>query len=69
MGDVVNLRMARKQRARADKAAEAAENRARHGRTGAQKTLDRARAEALERHVEGHRLQPADKTKPAPDEP
>jgi len=59
MGDVVNLRMARKRRERTEKVAEAAENRSRHGRTGAQKKLDRTRVEAQERHIEGHRLQPA----------
>ena len=59
MGNLVNLRMARKRRERTDKAAEAAENRARHGRTGAQKKVERTRAEALKRHIEAHRLQPS----------
>lgn len=45
MGDVVNLRMARKRRARADDKALAAQNRVRHGRTGAQKAADRAERE------------------------
>ena len=56
MGDVVNLRMARKRRARAEKAADAEASRARHGRTGAEKKRDRMRDEALARHLDGHRL-------------
>jgi hypothetical protein len=43
--NVVNLNKARKARARAGAQAQAAENRARFGRTKAQKTLDKARAE------------------------
>ncbi|MDF1608457.1 DUF4169 family protein [Hoeflea sp. YIM 152468] len=42
-GDVVNLRMARKRRDRADKAAEAERNRFEHGRSKAERTLARAR--------------------------
>ena len=60
MGDVVNLRMARKRQARADKAADAAANRARHGRSGAEKQRDRLQDEALTRHLDGHRLKPAE---------
>lgn len=40
MGQVVNLRTFRKQRARADKAAKAAENRRKHGRTRAEVEAD-----------------------------
>lgn len=42
MTEIVNLRGARKARARAEKDAKAAENRAAFGRTKAQKALDRA---------------------------
>jgi hypothetical protein len=42
MADVVNLRHARKQKARADKEQEAAENRAKFGRTKGEKKRDRA---------------------------
>jgi tRNA-dihydrouridine synthase len=58
MGDVVNLRQARKARER--KAAEqaAAEARALHGRTGAQRALEKAEAERLARTVEGSKLEP-----------
>lgn len=46
MTDIVNLRLARKARKRAEAEAEAAENRARSGRTRAQKDRD-AREDAL----------------------
>lgn len=50
MGDLVNLRQARKARARRDKETQAAANRALHGRTKAERTAEaaeRARAEQL----------------------
>jgi len=61
MGDVVNLRRARKERDR--KAAEqaAAEARALHGRTKAEKALIEAEAERLRRTVDQSRR---DKAKP-----
>ncbi|MDR3470887.1 MAG: DUF4169 family protein [Devosia sp.] len=56
MGEVVNLRLARKAKARADKQAGAAANRAKFGRTkadkqteAAQKALDAARLDAHKR--------------------
>ena len=45
MGEVVNLNRTRKARAKAEAAGQAAANRAKHGRTGAEKANDR-RAEA-----------------------
>ena len=45
MGEIVNLRRMKKQRARAEHAQAAKENRIRHARTAAQKADD-ARAEA-----------------------
>ena len=45
MGEVVNLNRTRKARARAEAERQAAANRAKHGRTGAEKANDR-RAEA-----------------------
>ena len=42
MGEIVNLRQVRKQRARAETAEQAAANRARHGRTKAQVARDDA---------------------------
>ncbi len=40
MAEIVNLRQARKQKARADKAQQAAENRAKFGRTKGEKSRD-----------------------------
>ena len=50
MAQVINLNRARKRKARADEARQAAENRVRFGRTPAQKTRDAAEeAEARKR--------------------
>lgn len=56
MGEVVNLRLARKRKARADGDAKAAANRALHGRSKSEKAAEktaRLRSEAL---LDGHRL-------------
>lgn len=50
MGDVINLRLARKAKARVGAAALAAENRAKHGRSKNEKaaeTAERARRDAV----------------------
>jgi len=47
--------MVRKQKARADKEQTAAENRALHGRTKADKQRDRVEAERAAGHIEGHK--------------
>ena len=60
MAEVVNLRMARKQKARAGKEQTASENRALHGRTKAEKLRDRVEAEKAASFVEGHRLENRD---------
>jgi hypothetical protein len=52
-GDVVNLRQFRKQKARAAKDAEAEANRARYGRTKAEKTVSRAEVERREKTLDG----------------
>jgi hypothetical protein len=54
--NVVNLRMARKRKARAEKEQLASENRAVHGRSKAEKLRDRTQAEKATAFVEGHRL-------------
>ena len=54
--DVVNLRQFRKAKARAEKDAKAEQNRAKFGRTKAQKQLDKAAEEAARRHLDGHKL-------------
>lgn len=55
MGDVVNLRQARKQKARADKARTAEGNRARFGRTKAERATLEAETASRTRMLEGHR--------------
>lgn len=55
MADIVNLRQARKQKARADKERVAGQNRALHGRTKAEKERDRLVAERSEEFIAGHR--------------
>ena len=55
MGDVVNLRQARKQKARAEKERQAGENRALHGRSKAEKSRDQLIADKAETFVAGHR--------------
>lgn len=56
MAEIVNLRLARKRKARDVAAEAAAQARATHGRSKAEKTLARARAAKAERDVEAHRL-------------
>ncbi|HUZ65957.1 MAG TPA: DUF4169 family protein [Acetobacteraceae bacterium] len=55
MGEIVNLRRVKKRKVLQAAEAAAAENRIRHGRTGAQKTNDRRAAERLAQLVEGAR--------------
>jgi len=54
-GEVVNLRLARKRKLRAQSAAEADANRAKHGRTKAERREETARREAAERALDGHK--------------
>ncbi|TFL18524.1 DUF4169 family protein [Jannaschia formosa] len=54
-GKVVNLRMARKARARAEKSARADANAARHGVPKAEKTRLAAEAARADRDHEGHK--------------
>lgn len=55
MGEVVNLRRARKQKARNEKERLAGENRALHGRTKAERERDRLTSDRAERFMDGHR--------------
>ena len=55
MAEIVNLRRVKKQRARADAAQAAAENRARHGRTGAEKKADKLEQARARRALDGAR--------------
>lgn len=56
MGDVVNLRRARKAKARADDKAQAAANRAAFGRTKAEKAADRQERERMTEVLDGAKL-------------
>lgn len=56
MAEVINLRLARKTRARREAEAQASANRAKFGRTKAQKAAEDAARERLARHVDGHAL-------------
>ncbi|AZO00399.1 DUF4169 family protein [Mesorhizobium sp. M9A.F.Ca.ET.002.03.1.2] len=59
MADIVNLRHARKQKARAEKERLAEQNRALHGRSTADRERNRLNAEKTERFVAGHRREPS----------
>lgn len=58
MAEIVNLRQARKHKARADKARAADENRAAFGRSKEQRERQRSLVKQAERHLEGHRREP-----------
>ena len=53
MTGIVNLRRVKKQRARAEAAQAAAENRARHGRTPAERRTDNMERDRTERMLDG----------------
>ena len=55
MADIVNLRQARKQKARADQERLAEQNRTLHGRSKADRERDRSIAAKAEKFVAGHR--------------
>ncbi|MEO0682326.1 MAG: DUF4169 family protein [Pseudomonadota bacterium] len=57
MAEVVNLRHARKRRARAADRAKADANAARHGRSKAERDADAAEAGREARRLDGHRLE------------
>ena len=61
MGEVVNLRIARKRRRREDEARQAEENRVRHGLTKAEKTAARIERRRSIDVLDGHRLAKGDK--------
>ena len=53
MAEILNLNQARKAKAKTDAKTQAAENRAKFGRTKADKALDAARADKLKRELDG----------------
>ncbi|MBZ9763502.1 DUF4169 family protein [Mesorhizobium sp. CA8] len=60
MGEVVNLRQARKQKARTEKERQASENRALYGRSKPERERDRLTSEKAENFVAGHRREKPD---------
>ena len=55
MAEIINLRKARKAKARAAKDEKAAENRAKHGVPKVERTLTEASKELLDRKLDAHR--------------
>jgi hypothetical protein len=60
MGDLVNLRAARKRATRARHEEQAAQNRLRYGRTKAERELEVARSEKALRQLDAHRIEKGD---------
>ena len=57
MAEVINLRMARKAKARLEAGKAAAENRARHGQTKAEKARLKAETERAAQELKGKRIE------------
>ena len=55
MAEIINLRNARKHKARAEKAAQAEQNRILFGRTKAEKLKQAAEKAAADKHIDGHK--------------
>jgi len=64
VGEVINLRLARKQRARAEASARADQNRQLFGRTAAEKTRDASEHARIEATLDGARLETREPGKP-----
>lgn len=60
MGDLVNLRMARKQAKRRQAEQAAASNRLGHGRSKAKRALERSHSDKALKHLEQHRIKRRD---------
>ena len=56
MAEIFNLRRARKEKARVEKAEKAKEARLAHGQTKAERALAKAHRDLAERQIQGHRL-------------
>ena len=61
MAEIINLRRARKQKARVEAEKTAEQNRISFGRTKAERSLTEAERDKAARHVDGHRLERDDK--------
>ena len=60
MGEIVNLRKARKRAVRRREDERAATNRVKHGRTKAERTLQDARWEKQRQLLDAHKIEPGD---------
>ena len=60
MAEIINLRKARKAKARATKKAEAAENRAKFGRPKRERSESEASKDLLDRKLDAHRREDGD---------
>lgn len=58
MAEIVNLRQARKRKARADKERTAEQNRLDYGRTKSERDQQRLAGDRADRALDGHRLEP-----------
>jgi len=63
MADIVNLRQARKAKARDEKSKDADAKRAAHGRTKSEKSLTQAREEKAARDLDAHKVEKPDDEK------
>lgn len=61
MPDIINLNRVRKQKARAERKAGAAENRVRSGRTKVERAAAKSAAEKAEREIAAHHIDPHDR--------
>lgn len=66
--EIVNLRQARKRKARADKDRKAEDNRIKFGRTKAEKSLTKATSDLANARLDAHQLPRSDKTSFSSDE-
>lgn len=60
MADIINLRTVRKQKARADKDVQAAQNRVLFGRSKAEKLKQAAEKAQADKHIDGHKKDEAE---------
>jgi hypothetical protein len=58
VADILSFSKARKTRAKAEKDASAAANRAKFGRTKAEKAADKSRKDLAEKGIDGHKREP-----------
>ena len=58
MAEIINLRQARKRKARADREARATENRIAFGRTKAERTLTKAEQDLAQSRLDSHKRDP-----------